>query len=165
MNDLVPPLSDSAEVPQDLEVWKAITLTQPWATLVVLGAKLWETRSKPTRYRGWLAIHAAKSFPRDALRLCSDQPFRAALARGGYQRPEYLPVARVVGLVRLVDCQRTEIARIGLKDIERAFGDYSDGRWAYRMIGARRLVTEVPARGFQSIPWTLEAPIRAGAVP
>lgn len=40
---------------------KAITLTQPWATLVAIGAKRIETRSWTTRYRGPLTIHAAKA--------------------------------------------------------------------------------------------------------
>jgi hypothetical protein len=31
---------------------KALTLHQPWATLVALGAKQIETRSWPTRHRG-----------------------------------------------------------------------------------------------------------------
>lgn len=39
---------------------KAVTLTQPWATLVAIGAKQIETRSWPTNYRGPLAIHAGK---------------------------------------------------------------------------------------------------------
>lgn len=43
---------------------KAITLTQPWATLVAIGAKRIETRSWATRYRGPLAIHAAKGIER-----------------------------------------------------------------------------------------------------
>lgn len=38
---------------------KALTLTQPWASLVAIGAKEIETRSWTTRHRGWLAIHAA----------------------------------------------------------------------------------------------------------
>lgn len=37
---------------------KALTLTQPWASLVVLGVKRIETRSWSTKYRGPLAIHA-----------------------------------------------------------------------------------------------------------
>lgn len=41
---------------------KAITLTQPWATLVAIGAKCIETRGWSTPHRGQLAIHAAKSF-------------------------------------------------------------------------------------------------------
>lgn len=38
---------------------KAITLWQPWASLVAIGAKTIETRSWATKYRGPLAIHAA----------------------------------------------------------------------------------------------------------
>src|SRR3990167_3828953 len=49
---------------------KAITLTQPWATLVALGHKRIETRSWTTSYRGPLAIHAAKGFPMTAQRVC-----------------------------------------------------------------------------------------------
>ena len=39
---------------------KAITLWQPWATLLACGAKQYETRSWATEYRGPIAIHAAK---------------------------------------------------------------------------------------------------------
>ena len=42
---------------------KAITLRQPWASLVALGVKAIETRSWSTRYRGPLAIHAAARQP------------------------------------------------------------------------------------------------------
>src|SRR5271166_4355910 len=42
---------------------KALTLTQPWATLVAIKAKRIETRSWRTSYRGPFAIHAGKSFP------------------------------------------------------------------------------------------------------
>ena len=38
---------------------KAISLHQPWASLVALGVKTLETRSWSTGYRGPLAIHAA----------------------------------------------------------------------------------------------------------
>ena len=39
---------------------KAISLWQPWATLIATGAKIYETRSWDTRYRGPIAIHASK---------------------------------------------------------------------------------------------------------
>lgn len=39
---------------------KAITLWQPWASLIACGAKTIETRSWGTPYRGPLAIHASK---------------------------------------------------------------------------------------------------------
>lgn len=40
---------------------KALTLHQPWASLVAEGVKTIETRSWSTKYRGQLAIHAGKT--------------------------------------------------------------------------------------------------------
>lgn len=40
---------------------KALTVRQPWASLIACGAKTIETRSWRTSYRGWLAIHAGKT--------------------------------------------------------------------------------------------------------
>ena len=42
---------------------KAITILQPWASLIAIGAKQYETRSWQTKYRGPIAIHAAKKNP------------------------------------------------------------------------------------------------------
>ncbi len=42
---------------------KALSLHQPWASLIAEGVKTIETRSRATRYRGPLAIHAAKHRP------------------------------------------------------------------------------------------------------
>lgn len=39
---------------------RALTLHQPWASLIAIGEKTIETRSWSTQYRGPLAIHAAK---------------------------------------------------------------------------------------------------------
>jgi len=42
---------------------KAITIRQPWATLIALGVKTIETRSWRTHYRGPVAIHAGAAMP------------------------------------------------------------------------------------------------------
>lgn len=42
---------------------KAITIWQPWASLISCGIKKYETRSWPTKYRGPIAIHAAAKNP------------------------------------------------------------------------------------------------------
>ena len=42
---------------------KAITILQPYASLIVAGAKQYETRSWDTPYRGIIAIHAGKNKP------------------------------------------------------------------------------------------------------
>lgn len=82
---------------------KALTLTQPWATLVAIGLKRIETRSWSTPYRGPLAIHAAKSLGSmttgEFVRLCSSEPFRSALGTEG----DLTVRGAVVATCRLVD--------------------------------------------------------------
>lgn len=41
---------------------KAITIKQPWASLIVAGIKDIENRTWPTKYRGTVLIHAGASF-------------------------------------------------------------------------------------------------------
>jgi len=48
---------------------KALSLWQPHAHAIALGLKPYETRDWPTKYRGPLAVHAAKREPDQALRL------------------------------------------------------------------------------------------------
>jgi hypothetical protein len=45
---------------------KSITIIQPWATLIALGEKKYETRGWPTKHRGPLAIHAGKKIDKEA---------------------------------------------------------------------------------------------------
>jgi hypothetical protein len=132
---------------------KAITLTQPWATLVAIGAKRIETRTWSTNYRGPLAIHAAKGFPRDAIELALEEPFRSTLARAGVKRLDDLPRGAVVATARLVECRSTTPDMIdgswvaGLSDLEDAFGDYSPGRYGWVLADVEPLAEPVPARG------------------
>lgn len=44
---------------------KALTIRQPWATLIAYGVKTIETRSWHTNYRGPVAIHAGATRPAD----------------------------------------------------------------------------------------------------
>lgn len=39
---------------------KALTIHQPWASLIAYGFKRFETRGWRTNYRGLVAIHAGK---------------------------------------------------------------------------------------------------------
>lgn len=49
---------------------KAITIWQPWASLLACGGKRFETRSWATSYRGPIAIHAAAPSIRRILKKC-----------------------------------------------------------------------------------------------
>ena len=42
---------------------KALTIWQPWASLIAAGEKIYETRSWTTKYRGPIAIHASIKDP------------------------------------------------------------------------------------------------------
>lgn len=124
---------------------KAITLTQPWASLVAKGAKRIETRSWRTRYRGPLAIHAAKALPRPVRDLCEGEPLRSALASAGMTDVELLPRGAVIALCRVTHCRRTE--ECAPPEPESLFGNYSPGRFAWLLAGVRPLDQPIPARG------------------
>ena len=135
---------------------KALTLTQPWATLLASGAKQYETRSWPSSYRGPVAIHAARGFPLDAQWLCEQDPFRQALHHtlhpDGTSAPASglaaaLPVGKVIAIALLDVLHPTERLRAGLSEQERAFGNYHDGRFAWHFAVVYRLLTPVVARG------------------
>ncbi len=64
---------------------KCLSLTQPWASLVAVGEKHYETRGPtfPRRHRGELAIASSLGFPADCRALARTEPFRTTLARAG----------------------------------------------------------------------------------
>lgn len=133
---------------------KALSLTQPFATLLASGQKKIETRSWQTSYRGRLAIHASKGFPSDCQELCYIRPFAQALATIGFDRPDQLPRGAIVGLGTLVDCHMTIIARQAISETECAFGDYGAGRFAFFFSDLLR-VEPIPCKGalgFWNVP-------------
>src|SRR5262245_49067606 len=116
---------------------KALTLWQPWASLVVLGAKQFETRSWATSYRGRLVIHAGRRWSRQQQCLCAEEPFRSALREGGLAQPEDLPLGLALGLVDLVEIFPVATVADHLNPWERAFGDYGEGRFAWQLANPR----------------------------
>jgi hypothetical protein len=145
---------------------KALTLTQPWATLVAIGAKRIESRSWSTSYRGPLAIHAAKQLPVSWSQF-SARPFTAALGDlaplNNYGAPDLacLPCGVVLATCELIDVRRVEDRRgdwvwvEGDADVpggvlpaaEVPFGDFNPGRFAWMLENVRPLDEPVPARG------------------
>ncbi len=134
---------------------KAITLWEPWASLIALGAKRIETRSWPTSYRGPLAIHAAKNA--EHILISWDEPFLTALSP--LQNSEKTAIAfdcgKVIAVADLVACVEMTPANIAMVDEpERSFGDYQPGRWMWLLANVRR-IDPVPATGRQRI-WEWE---------
>jgi activating signal cointegrator 1 len=134
---------------------KALSLTQPWATAVAIGIKQWETRSWPTSARGDIAIHAAKGFPRWA------KDFAAAEHEEG-RLPKDLPLGAIVCIAELMECRRTEVVEKEIGEIEQIYGDYAEGRFAFKLVNVRPLANPVPARGalgFWAVDWDLHRAI------
>jgi hypothetical protein len=152
-----------------------LTLTQPWATLVAIGAKRIETRSWRTSYRGPLAIHAAKSFPQECKDLVWTKPFYEALIQrdvpAGDDHPYFeqgakrdifpaIPVGVVVAVCRLVDVVPTEWLVTRSEPIsaqERALGNYSHGRFGWLLEDIRPLREPIPAKGALGL-WQWQPP-------
>ena len=131
---------------------KALTLWQPWASLIVLGHKRFETRSWKTDglIGERIAIHAAKRPAEDMNSKLLNE--LAALEL----EPAFLPLGAVVGTGVTTDFCRTELIAPDLPASELAFGDYSPGRWAWRIEDVEALPEPIPARGRQGIwEWTL----------
>lgn len=142
-----------------ITVTHALSLTQPWASLMALDQKRIETRSWKTSYRGWIAIHASKGFPRECQALAMQQPFASALAGGGYQTVRDLPLGAVLAVVHLDDCWITrKLLASPLGELEELFGDYSAGRYGFVTSRCQRLHEPIPMKGALSI-WTMPSPI------
>ncbi len=163
---------------------KALSLWQPWASLIAIGAKRFETRSRPTKYRGQLAIHASLKKPSDALNGVNiDVIYAMGRAFGIEQKHvgkiiEYLdalPRGAVVATTELVRCDAMwDGSKTGLPGTvcinrdnnywspnwiaitnEYLFGDWRPGRYAYELSGTQRLTAPIPAKGMQGF-WNCE---------
>jgi ASCH domain len=80
---------------------RALTIRQPWASLIIAGEKDVENRTWPTRYRGPLAIHAGQGVDRDL------QPWQRKIV----QRINSFPRGAIIGIVDLTDIVRDAPSR------------------------------------------------------
>jgi len=128
---------------------KAISLLQPWASLVVLGFKKFETRSWNTSYRGSLLIHASKRKDEVGRSLCTTNAFFADRL-GGLRGFYHLPFGAIIGEVTLVETFSTD-SIFALTDEERCFGDYSPGRRVWALENPTVYDQPIPCKGSLSI--------------
>jgi hypothetical protein len=134
---------------------KALTLWQPWASLVAMGHKTVETRGWKTDYRGEIAIHSAAKLPPKWLGASRHQPdFRTELAdcfnvrrdvddRCGRHVDEAI-LALPYGIVRYT-----------VSDRDLIFGNYEDGRYAWWLELVEVFENPIPAKGNRML-WNWE---------
>lgn len=154
---------------------KAITIWQPWASLLACGAKGYETRSWATSYRGPIAIHAAaikipqvlkKCFPmsewtyhpdHDAKKLFLDTLTKAfedyAPIGDILEYLEELPTGVVIATADLVECHsifhRSGI-RCTVSQQEIMLGNWDAGRYAWEFANMKT-IAPIPVSGRQGL--------------
>lgn len=135
---------------------KVISIIQPWATLIALGEKKFETRSWATKHRGEIAIHSSKKIDKQA---CREETIKSVLEKHGYTEHN-LPTGVILAKVKLSDCWsigedwqsgmpvlfggQGRAQQISLKETH--FGWYEPGRYAWELSDVE-MVEHIPAKG------------------
>lgn len=107
---------------------KCLTISQPWASLIISSVKRWENRSWFTNYRGPLLIHAGKS--------TNSLHYVEALLASGIDVPDDLPMGVILGQVDLLDCLK-------LADVP-AGEAFVEGPFCLRLANAKALSEPIP---------------------
>lgn len=145
----------------------AISLWQPYASLVSGSFKSYETRSwqcSRNLIGSLIAIHAAKRWTRDEQRYTErfirEYPETAPYLRPeGYQKP---PLGVILCVCRLLGCFKSDSLNSLVSDRERAFGDWSPGRYVWKLEVVKVPPAPIPCRGMQGIwRWEYELPTAA----
>lgn len=140
---------------------RALTVIQPWATLLATGMKRYETRSWATRSLGQLAIHAGRRtkqsdlYVRDLIDMAPDI-FEAI----GVEDADDLPYGAIIATGWLTACLATD--GLPVDELEAALGDFSPGRFAWRMDRVTLLAVPIQCKGAQGL-WDVPAGLLEGA--
>lgn len=120
----------------------AVSLWQPWASAIALGHKAIETRSWSTRYRGQIAIHAAKRF-------AAEERMFASVEHTLGRLPAQLPLGAIVAIAELTGVQPAHELAAG--PIEKIYGNYTPGRFGWCLESVRALLDPIPYKGKQGL--------------
>lgn len=133
---------------------KVISIIQPWATLIALGEKRFETRSWRTKYKGNLAIHSSKKIDRSAFKRV---PIVQTLKKHGIVILDDLPTGMILATCNLEGCfevleDKGDSAVLGneyhiASGNEYHFGDFNKGRYGWLVSNVNVLDNSIPAKG------------------
>lgn len=134
---------------------KAITIWQPYASLIEYRLKKYETRSWKTSYRGPLLIHSGQRPMRWILKHSAEGALDIAIEQFGIDQLMQLPVGRAICIVDLVDCiEMTPEFIAAQSQTELAVGDWESGRYAWKLANPRP-VNNVELLGKQRL-WNVD---------
>lgn len=144
----------------------ALSLHQPYASCIAIGAKKVETRHWKTSKRGLIAIHAALKWgPKERLTLAE---FSIDLALP-LPAPEDIPLGYIVCVAKLVDCYMmgtfpTRAAgHAPPGSLEQQMGHWAEDRYAWVFEDVRVLEKPWAIPGRQML-WTLSEENEAGVM-
>lgn len=141
------------------DIIKALSLHQPWASLIAVGAKRIETRSwgPPRHLVGQrLAIHATKRIVRfpDTRGYGT---FNEAVAHHlGQDWTSKIPTGAVVAVATLAGAKQIDLLTELPEGDELLFGEYELRRWMWALKDVRVVNPPIPIRGHQGI-WNFDA--------
>jgi len=138
---------------------RAISLWQPWASAIALGAKRIETRSWSTTYRGPIAIHAAKRKRVHELVYLMQTPCFVEALRPLYaispnsrwiDAIELMPYGAIVATAMLADCLTVNDALEKLiTPLEYELGNFEPDRFGWVLEDVKALARPIPFKGKQ----------------
>jgi activating signal cointegrator 1 len=140
---------------------KALSLTQPWATLIAIGLKTIETRSWSTKYRGTIGIHASKGFPSWAREFVTDGIAGTDLRQFSIG-VEDLPLGSIIATAEITGCYSTNQENLLIKSPdtlsiplpgtrENLYGDYSANRFMWKLESVKPLREPIACKGALSL--------------
>jgi activating signal cointegrator 1 len=129
------------------KIIKAISLPQPWASLIPMGLKQHETRSSATSYRGPLLICSAKKTSAQQQQIYAQifYKYQIYLAEtDNWLDWDDLPRGCAVSLVNLTDCIPMTPTFINEQpETEIDCGDWQVGRFAWKLENVRRITPPI----------------------
>ncbi len=130
---------------------KAISLWQPWASLIGMQKKQFETRSWATDYRGKILICGAKRAKAEQLDIWIEISDRY----GFKEEFKDLPLGYAIAICDLADCILMDEEFIEAQSqLERDCGDWQPGRYAWKLENIIPIDPQ-PIRGYQGL-WNVD---------
>jgi hypothetical protein len=144
---------------------KALTIKQPYASLLAHGIKKYETRSWSTVCRGPIAIHAGLANPckviRDLFGMPQHNALISATRRCGYKTYSDIPTGAIIATAHLAMCRIIRVDDFGriymespctdrkiyVDEQEIAMGNWAPNHYAWELGNVKILPEPIPAKG------------------
>ncbi|EAZ88228.1 ASCH domain-containing protein [Crocosphaera chwakensis] len=137
---------------------KAISLHQPWASLIAMGFKHYETRHWQPNYRGKLVICSAKKNTKQ--QRFNYESLASILGIDPTVHPwESLPLGKAIALVNFTDCIKMTPEFIKAQsESEQLCGHWEAGRFAWKLENINPIFPPIPIKGQQGL-WDVSLPL------